>query len=140
MNRIARPAAEILGWLLLVAGAAALVLPGPGLLGICAGLTLLAPQHPWAVRRLAPLRVRAIAAATDAVRTWPRITGSAVAILTVVAVGVVWFVGPAAPTWWPLAGSWWLVGGRATGATIIGSALLSATALVWSVRTLRMVP
>jgi hypothetical protein len=35
---------ETLGWVLLVAGVAAIFLPGPGLLGIFAGLALLSQQ------------------------------------------------------------------------------------------------
>ena len=42
---------EAAGWLLLVVGIAALVLPGPGLLGVFAGLALLSQQYEWAERR-----------------------------------------------------------------------------------------
>ena len=39
---------EGLGWILVVVGIAALVLPGPGLLAIFAGMALLATQYEWA--------------------------------------------------------------------------------------------
>jgi hypothetical protein len=53
---------------LLLAGAAMLVLPGPGLLVIAAGLAVLAVDFGWAARLLAATR-RRLAAAADAVRS-----------------------------------------------------------------------
>ena len=50
---------EILGWVLLLLGMAAIFLPGPGLLGIFAGLALLSQQYEWAERRVEPVRIRA---------------------------------------------------------------------------------
>ena len=47
---------EVLGWTLLVLGIAAVFLPGPGLLGIFAGLALLSQQYDWAERRVEPVR------------------------------------------------------------------------------------
>ncbi|WP_051807865.1 PGPGW domain-containing protein [Actinoplanes subtropicus] len=46
------------GVVLLAVGAALLVLPGPGLLVIAAGLTLLAADHDWARRMLSRVRRR----------------------------------------------------------------------------------
>ena len=51
---------EVLGWTLLVLGVAAIFLPGPGLLGIFAGLALLSQQYDWAERRVEPVRLRAM--------------------------------------------------------------------------------
>ena len=51
---------ESLGWLLVLVGVAALVLPGPGLLALFAGMALLATQYEWAERRLDPIRKAAI--------------------------------------------------------------------------------
>ena len=45
---------ESIGWLLIVAGIAALILPGPGLLMLFAGLVLLSQQYEWAERRVEP--------------------------------------------------------------------------------------
>ena len=68
-----RVALETLGWVLVVAGIAALVLPGPGLLAIFAGLALLSQQYDWAERRVEPVKEKALKAAAESVETWPRI-------------------------------------------------------------------
>ena len=68
-----RIAIESLGWILVVVGIAALVLPGPGLLGIFAGLLILSQQYEWAERRVEPIKKKALEGASDAVQTWPRI-------------------------------------------------------------------
>ena len=47
---------ETLGWVLLLLGIAALFLPGPGLLGMFAGLALLSQQYDWAEKRVEPVR------------------------------------------------------------------------------------
>lgn len=46
----------IAGFALLIAGAAMVVLPGPGWLTIAAGLALLADEFPWARRELDRLK------------------------------------------------------------------------------------
>lgn len=68
-----RIALEILGWLLVLAGIAALVLPGPGLLMLFGGLAILSQQYEWAERRLDPIKFRALRGAAEGVETWPRI-------------------------------------------------------------------
>ncbi|RYJ00187.1 MAG: hypothetical protein EON52_24210, partial [Actinomycetales bacterium] len=73
---VRRVALETLGWTLVVAGLAALILPGPGLLGLAAGLAVLSQQYEWAERRLEPVKVAAFKAAADGVQTWPRIIAS----------------------------------------------------------------
>ena len=65
---------ETLGWLLVVAGIAALVLPGPGLLMLFAGLALLSQQYEWAERRVEPIKEKALKAADEGVETPLRIT------------------------------------------------------------------
>ena len=62
-RRIAR---VVGGWTLLAVGAALLVLPGPGLLVIAAGLALLATEYEWAARLLDKVKAR-IEAAKQAV-------------------------------------------------------------------------
>ncbi|HXF73932.1 MAG TPA: PGPGW domain-containing protein [Actinomycetota bacterium] len=57
-----RVAISLLGGLLLVAGVALLVLPGPGFLLIVAGLAVLATEYAWAQRALNAARRRAEAA------------------------------------------------------------------------------
>jgi uncharacterized protein (TIGR02611 family) len=48
--RVRRIAVAVVGVLLLCIGAALLVLPGPGLLLIAAGIAVLALEFPWAER------------------------------------------------------------------------------------------
>jgi hypothetical protein len=129
---IKRLALETFGWILVVAGIAALVLPGPGLLGLFAGLVLLSQQYEWAGRRVEPVKRAALKAAADGVRTVPRIAISALGCLVLFGFGVLWWVHPPAPGWWPLEDKWWLVGGWATGLTIGVSAVFAMSLLVYS--------
>jgi hypothetical protein len=123
---------EVLGWALVVGGVVALVLPGPGLLALFAGLVLLSQQYTWAERRVEPVKERAVKAAADGVQTWPRIVLSTVGVLWLIGTGIVWAVRPPAPDWWPFADGWWLLGGWATGLTLIVSGLLAGAALAYA--------
>lgn len=125
---------ETIGWLLVIGGIAALVLPGPGLLGIFAGLALLSQQYEWAERRLEPVKIRALQGAEEGVETWPRIVLSCVGALLLVACGVLWISSPPAPGWWPVADTWWLFGGLWTGVTQVGSGFIAIGLVVYSVR------
>lgn len=58
-----KSAVTVTGGALLVAGAAMLVLPGPGILVILAGLAVLATEYAWAHRLLTRMRERASQAA-----------------------------------------------------------------------------
>src|ERR1700709_795273 len=91
-----------LGWLLVVVGIAALVLPGPGLLAIFAGMALLATQYEWAERRLVPVRRAALKTAADSVKSWPRILLSLLLCAFLIGLGIIWGLHPATPSWWPL--------------------------------------
>lgn len=132
---------EVVGWLLLLAGIAALVLPGPGLLLMFAGLAVLSQQYEWAERWVEPVRLRALRAAAESVETWPRIVASTVLAVGLVACGVVWIRQPAMPTWWPQDDrwwapdeSWWLPGEIWTGVTQIASGVLALVLIVYSYR------
>lgn len=125
---------ETLGWVLLLVGIAAIFLPGPGLLGIFAGLALLSQQYDWAERRVEPVRVRALRGAAEGVETWPRIVASVLGAGLLVAFGVLWILSPPAPSWWPLAESWWLPGGIWTGVTQIASGIIALALIVYSYR------
>jgi hypothetical protein len=129
-----RAALEIGGWVLVVAGIAALVLPGPGLLMLFGGLALLSQQYDWAERRLAPIKYRALKGAAESVDTWPRIVMSLTGVAVLIAAGVLWIWGPPAPGWWPIDERWWLPGGVATAITQIVSALIALALIVYSYR------
>lgn len=134
MKAARRLAIEVVGWGLLLAGIAALVLPGPGLLMIFAALAVLSQQYEWAERRLAPVKYRALKGAAESVETWPRIVVSCVGAALLAVAGVVWISGPAVPSWWPLSEAWWLPGGVATGVTQIASAFIAIGLVVYSYR------
>jgi hypothetical protein len=125
---------EILGWTLLLLGVAAIFLPGPGLLGIFAGLALLSQQYDWAERRVEPVRLRALLGAAEGVETWPRIVASCLGAVVLAACGVLWIMKPPAPEWWPLAEAWWLPGGIWTGVTQVLSAFIAIGLIVYSYR------
>ncbi|MRJ75891.1 hypothetical protein GEV29_05035 [Aeromicrobium sp. SMF47] len=137
-KRVARRIAiEVFGWTLVVAGLAALVLPGPGLLCLFAGLLILSQQYEWAERRMRPVEVAAYKSAAQGVQTWPRIIASTVFALGIGAVGIVWGIGPDAPTWWPVDEKWWLIGGWGTGATLLASSAFALALIVYSFRRFR---
>jgi uncharacterized protein (TIGR02611 family) len=132
-----RVALEVLGWTLVVVGVAALVLPGPGLLMLFAGLAVLSQQYTWAERRVRPVERAAKKAAADSVQTWPRVFASLLGVAWLVGLGIYWGLRPPAPDWWPLRDSWWLVGGWGTGATLIASAFIALAMIVYSFRKYR---
>jgi hypothetical protein len=134
---VRRVVLEVLGWALVVGGIAALVLPGPGLLALFAGLVLLSQQYTWAERRVEPVKERAVKAAADGVQTWPRILLSTFGVLWLVGAGILWWIRPSAPDWWPVAEHWWLLGGWAAGITLIASGLLAGAMIVYAFRTYR---
>lgn len=123
---------ESLGWLLVALGVVALVLPGPGLLMLFAGMALLATQYEWAERRLETVRRGALKAGADSVKSWPRVMLSIVFSLALVGLGVLWGIRPAAPLWWPFNTSWWLIGGWGTGGTLVGSGTFALAMVIYS--------
>ncbi len=131
---------EVVGWTLVLAGIAALVLPGPGLLGIFAGLLILSQQYEWAERRVEPIKQKALESASDAVQTWPRIVLATIGGLAVVAFGVLWLAQPDAPSWWTVDDEYWLYGGWAPGITLVLSGLFALATIVYSYRRFRGSP
>ena len=127
-----RVAVEALGWILVLVGIAALVLPGPGLLALFAGVALLATQYEWAEHRLEPVKKAALRGAADSVKTWPRIIMSTAGVAWLIGSGVLWLVRPPAPEWWPVDAKWWLLGGWPTGVTLIASGILAGAMIVYS--------
>lgn len=125
------------GWLLLLAGLAALVLPGPGILALFAGMAILATQYEWAERHIEPLEKAAVRGAEESVKTWPRILLSALGAFSLIGLGTLWGLGPGAPSWWPVADKLWLVGGWGTGASLIASGVIALALLLYSYRRFR---
>jgi uncharacterized protein (TIGR02611 family) len=128
---------SILGWVLLVVGIIALPLPGPGAMIILLAMVVLATQYEWAERRLDGIKDWALQGAADSVKSWPRIAASMFGVVWLVGFGVLWIVQPPAPDWWPVRDSWWLIGGWATGATLVFSGLVAFGLLVYSFVKLR---
>ncbi|MBZ5739456.1 PGPGW domain-containing protein [Nocardioides mangrovi] len=129
---------ETAGWVLVVAGIAALILPGPGLLMVAAGLVILSQEYEWAERRVEPIKRRALQGAADGVATNLRVAMSTLFALALLACGVLWLWGPPVPDWWPGPDSTWLPGGWATGVTQVLSAFIALGLIVWSYRTYRV--
>ena len=126
---------EVAGWALLVIGIIAIPLPGPGLLGVFAGLLLLSQQYDWAERRVEPVKMKALLGAAQGVESWPKIILSVLAALALAGAGVFWILGPAdPPSWWPLPDLLWLPGGMWTGITQIASAVFALGFIAYSYR------
>ncbi|MBW9206975.1 PGPGW domain-containing protein [Mumia sp. zg.B53] len=127
---------ELLGWLLVVAGIAALVLPGPGLLMVFGGLAVLSNRYEWARRRVEPVKAKAFEAARYGVATWPRIALSVLGALSVMAFGVIWWMAPAVPTVGPL-GPELPFSGWGTGLSLMISSVIALGLLGFSVARFR---
>ncbi|MGB3764723.1 MAG: PGPGW domain-containing protein [Ornithinimicrobium sp.] len=128
------------GWILVLIGLAALVLPGPGLLALFAGVALLSSQYQWAQKRLEPVKKAALRTAADSVSSTVRITMSVVLALGLIAIGLLWGLHPPAPSWWPVAERWWLLGGWGAGASLILSGLIALGTIVYSYLNFRERP
>jgi hypothetical protein len=116
----------VLGGVLLIAGVALLVLPGPGLLLVLAGLLVLATAFPAARRFVGPVRERARKAAEASVSTWLRLAFWVLTGVVLIATGVVWWLVPTLP-----------LGGWPTGSSLILSGIILLTLLVVSYRRVK---
>lgn len=124
-GQVRRILVTLAGVVLLVVGILLLILPGPGLLLVLAGMTVLASEYEWARRRTAPVRRRALETARASVASPVRIAGTALAGLALIAAGVVWGL---RPSWLPsLPAAGW-----ATGSSLILSGLILLGILVYS--------
>lgn len=121
-----RVACGVGGGLLLLVGVALLVLPGPGLLLVLAGLLVLANGFPAAQRFVDPVERRAMHAAEESVSSPVRMVFSIGTGVVLIAAGVVWWVVPGLP-----------LGGWPTGASLILSGLILLGVLVVSYRHVR---
>lgn len=123
---------EALGWILVLTGIAALILPGPGLLLLAAGLFVLSQQYEWAERRVDPILDRALIGAAQGVEAKWKVALSVLLALGLIGCGALWIWSPPAPGWWGLSDGWWLPGGKATGITQVGSGIVALGLIVWS--------
>lgn len=115
----------IIGWTLVVLGLAALVLPGPGLLTLFAGLAVLSRRYHWAARLVEPVRRNALHSASQGTQSWWRLCCTLAGTAGLIALGALWLWQPAAPAWWPVSDFWWLVGGTGAGiAMLVSSAAI----------------
>jgi uncharacterized protein (TIGR02611 family) len=126
----------LLGWLLVLAGIAALVLPGPGLLLLLVGLVVLSQEYDWAERRVEPVKEKAFEVAEAGVQSILRIAMSALAAVAVIAVGVGWGLDPEIPTVWKI-GPHLPFAGWAVASSLILSGLIALGLLVYSIRRFR---
>ncbi|MPZ83798.1 MAG: hypothetical protein GEV28_26760 [Actinophytocola sp.] len=125
-NPVKRVSLAVLGGVIVLVGVALLVLPGPGLLLVLAGLLILASEFPALERYVDPVRDRAMKAAEDSVSSPLRIAGSVCAGLGLIGAGVVWGLVPGLP-----------FGGWSTGSSLILSGLILFALLIWSYRRVR---
>lgn len=125
-NHVKRVVLVVVGGLLLALGVALLVLPGPGLLLVLAGLVVLSTVFPRLERHLAPVRERAMRAAEESVSSPLRIAASVVVGAVLVGAGVVWTLRPDLP-----------LGGWPTGSGLILSGIVLCVLLVYSYRQVR---
>ncbi len=126
-----------LGWVLVIAGVAALVLPGPGLLMLLAGIVVLSQEYDWAERRVEPIKRRAFDAAEAGVSSVPRIIIGVLSACAVIGAGVLWWINPAiVPQWWIL-GPRLPFGGWTVGLSVIVSGCIALGLLVYSIRRFR---
>ena len=133
-----RTGSEVLGWTLVAVGLALLVLPGPGMLALVAGVALLAPHYAWARRILDPLHDRAVEAAKKGVSTKRSVLVGVASVLWLLGVGTVWLLAPTIPEFslwgWDIGPR--LPGGSAAGIGMItsgiaGGALLASSVSRW---------
>lgn len=123
-----RATMAVIGFVVLLIGIALLVLPGPGLLLVLAGLLILANEFPTLERYVDPVQERAMKAAEDSVASPLRITGSVLAGLGLITAGILW--GLRVFSWlpWP---------GWSTGSSLILSGIVLLALLVWSYRRVK---
>lgn len=127
-------AVNFAGWLLLVVGLLALVLPGPGLLCIVGGLAVLSTRYRWAEKLMHPVKARAYRLAAEGVKTRSRIVMSSIGAALLFGCGLVWGLRPPVPGWWHWPQDWWLLGGWGTAISIMGSAGFAIGLIIYSHR------
>lgn len=117
-----RVAVTVVGAALVTVGLVLLILPGPGLLLVLAGLVVLATEYPWARRCTEPVRRQATAAARASVASRLRIAWTAAVGLALIGAGAAWIAVPSLP-----------LAGIATGSGLILSGVVLVALLIHSV-------
>jgi len=139
MHLLKRFAVTILGAALLVVGLAMMVLPGPGILLIVAGLAVLATEYVWARTLLVKARKQAEAVQEAAVASPTRTAGSLIFALGLVAVGILMLV--VKDVSWPvLASILDKVWSPVTGGILVVTGLILLTTTVLTVRAAKGQP
>jgi hypothetical protein len=129
----------VAGWILVLAGLAALVLPGPGLLLLLCGIVVLATEYTWAQKWIDPLERRAVRLAHKNVQTGRSIVLSALGAGALLAAGIVWGANPTIPKFW-IFGPKLPFGGWGVGTTVSFSGVLAIALLVFAVKRYRGKP
>ncbi|MEV7121840.1 PGPGW domain-containing protein [Kitasatospora griseola] len=123
VHPVARVALGAAGVVLVTVGVVLLVLPGPGMLLLLAGLVLLARAVPAFSRYVEPVRLKAMEGVEASVASRWRIAGSVLAGLGLIGAGAVAILVPSLPlAGWP------------TGLSLILSGLILLGLLIWSHR------
>ncbi|MFE9331437.1 PGPGW domain-containing protein [Streptomyces sp. NPDC006925] len=128
MHPVLRAVCALAGGVLIAVGLVLLVLPGPGLLLVFAGMVLLARAVPALRHRVEPVRIRALQAAEESVSSRWRIAGSTLVGLGLIGAGVAWGLVPQLP-----------FGGWSTGGSLIVSGIVLFALLGWSYHRLQRV-
>ncbi len=110
-----------IGGALVVVGTVLLVLPGPGLLLVVTGLTLLANVFPRLERYVKPVRARAMKAAEDSVSSPWRLAGSALGGCALIAAGLALGLVPQLP-----------FSGWTAGSSVIASGIIVLSLLIYA--------
>ncbi|MFD0899635.1 PGPGW domain-containing protein [Actinomadura sediminis] len=126
-RHVRRGVALVVGALLALTGVALLVLPGPGLLLVLAGLLVLAREFPVVQRYVDPVREAALRAAAESVSSPWRIAGSALTAAALFGAGVAWGLVDRLP-----------FSGWGTGSGLILSGFILVGLLVWSHRRVKV--
>ncbi|HVH21732.1 MAG TPA: PGPGW domain-containing protein [Pseudonocardia sp.] len=111
----------LIGGFLVLVGIVLLVLPGPGLLLVLAGLIVLSTEFPALDRYIDPIQHRAMRAAEESVSSPLRLIGSVLVGLALIAAGVVWGLVKTLP-----------LGGWPTGSSLILSGVALLGMLLYS--------
>ncbi len=125
-NPVKRVAALVGGGIVLLVGIALLILPGPGLLLVLAGLLILANEFPAIEKYVDPVRKRAMKATEESVSSPLRIAGSVLAGLLLIGAGIFWGLN-----------KWLWLGGWPTGSSLILSGVVLLVLLGFSYHRVR---